>query len=167
MTHKVYEQGDWVVHSVYGIGQITAIETKDISGEPTRYYRVKTDQSILWIPMDAVEGPKVRPPANEERLLEALTCFEEPAEPLPTRYDQRRQQLRKMRAKSGVSNLVRLLRDLYAHKQEHSLRLSERRFLEQLQARLILEWTLAGDLSALEAEQRLQQRLATIPSRVS
>ena len=163
MSQQMYEQGDWIVHAVHGIGQITGIEEKEISGEPTQYYRVKTEQSILWIPMDGGETPAVRAPVSEERLLEALDCFEEPAEPLPTRYDQRRQQLHKMRARAGVGNQVRILRDLYAHKQHHSLRLSERRYLDQLQARLVLEWTLAGDLSASEAEHRLQQRLATIP----
>ena len=48
---KTYKKGDWIVHIFYGLGQVIGKDKRELDGEKQGYLKVKTDDSLYWIPV--------------------------------------------------------------------------------------------------------------------
>ncbi|MEJ2549830.1 MAG: CarD family transcriptional regulator [Anaerolineales bacterium] len=57
---KDFEVGNWIVHPIYGVGQISRIEEKCVNETTCAYFRVEADETTYWIPVDCVEDSRVR-----------------------------------------------------------------------------------------------------------
>lgn len=153
-----YQPGDWIVHRRYGIGRVQSVETQSISGEPADYYRVNNERSTFWVPVETVDDEMARPPATRDAIVDALQFFDRPARSLPRRFDRRKARIATVRVNYTLEGAVKLIRDMWAHQRDYSLRPSEKRFLDRLVSRLAQEWSIATDLQASEAQQRIRDR---------
>ena len=75
-----YSEGDWIVHSHYGVGKIKGVEVKCISGEDTPYYRITTTNSTFWVPLEQMNSDVLRPLSTPEEIELAIVLLKEPAE---------------------------------------------------------------------------------------
>ena len=66
-----YSDGDWIVHSLYGVGQIKGIEVKCISGEEKSYYRVEGEDSTFWMPVDQMNSDILRSLSTRDEIQKA------------------------------------------------------------------------------------------------
>lgn len=60
------KKGDRIVHQRYGVGEVVGVDTRTISGEPTKYYRVKTTDSLVWLAVDDIGSQPIRPVSKPE-----------------------------------------------------------------------------------------------------
>jgi len=72
-----YAVDDWVVHLYYGVGQIKEIDVKPLNGEEVQCYRVKTENSTFWVPVDQADNPRLRPIASQEKVKQVIEVFKD------------------------------------------------------------------------------------------
>jgi hypothetical protein len=91
MTQQMNElgTGDWIMHRQFSLGQIKQIEVKEIGGEASEYYRVESENSIFWIPIDKLDSEFIRPLATEEEIQEALAELAKPSPGMDRNYKKR------------------------------------------------------------------------------
>lgn len=141
-THG-YLAGDWIVHSHYGIGRIKGVEKKSISGEETRYHRIKTTDSIFWMPVDKMDSELLRPLSTPEEMQQAILALQKPPEEMSSNYKIRQIRIRKAQSRNTPKAIAQVLRDLRAYRRKTGvLNSSERSAFRSLKQQLIEEWTL-------------------------
>ncbi len=158
-----YSNDEWIVHSHYGVGQISGIETKSISGEETRYYRVKTSESTFWVPVDQMDSDVLRPLATKEEIQEAVVALQEPAQEMSSNSKVRQSRIQTVRADNTPKAIAELIRDLRARKRDKGvLYSSERSAFQTLSQRLVQEWAIVMGESPIKISAELD-RLLDIP----
>ena len=53
--------GDWIVHTHRGVGQVKSIEKKKLGDVSKQYFKIRTHNSIYWIPVDRSKSDHIRP----------------------------------------------------------------------------------------------------------
>jgi RNA polymerase-interacting CarD/CdnL/TRCF family regulator len=151
-----YSQGDWIVHSYYGIGKIKGIETKSISGEDCRYYKIKATDSTYWLPIDQMDSEKLRPLATSEDIQQAIDVLHKPPKEMSSNQNTRKSRIRRVQLENEPEDVARLVRDLQARRKEKGiLNQQERSAFSALKQQLIEEWAIISGLSPEAAASRL------------
>lgn len=157
---NTYTQDDWIAHSSYGIGQIKGIDTKNISGTDTRYYRVKTNDSTFWIPVEQMDSEVLRPLSTPEEIQQAIATLQKPAETMSSNYKMRQKRIKRAYIRNTPKALARLLRDLRAYwRSKGILNSTERNAYKTIKQRLIEEWVLVKNTKAEKVESRIERFL--------
>lgn len=155
-----YSKGDWIVHSRYGIGQIKGIDTKGISGEETRYYRVKTTNSTFWMPVDQIDSDILRPVSTPEEIQKAILALQNPPEEMSTNYKTRQSRIQRVQLRNTPRAIARLIRDLRARQREKgALNKTERSAFRTLKQRLVEEWAIVTGVQAEKIASKLDNLL--------
>lgn len=150
-------KGDWVVHLAHGIGQVTAIESKMVDDEETDFYRIKTEDSTLWLPVGATLDERIRPVASQSKWKSILRLLRKPAKQMETAHQKRKKRIRDATLDGSLQSTAKLIRDLWGRKSERSLNETESRALKRLTERFIKEWALSMDITEEEARQKFHQ----------
>jgi CarD family transcriptional regulator len=158
-----FSVGDWLFHPYHGVGQIISIDTKTLGGEEEEYYRVKTDESTLWIPVAGVDESPSRPVVSSERLQEALSLLLEAPRKMASHYKSRRNTIEKVKAEGALTGIVRIIRDLSARRREKSLNTTERKAIRHFRKGLIDEWSVVEGITEEEARAELRRLLRKTP----
>lgn len=166
MTNKTtndamdYAQGDWVVHSHHGLGQIEAIERKRIGDQENTYFRIKTADSVIWLPVDQIDNEQLRPLADEMHFQEAVEVLKKPAKEMASNLNTRKARIKRVTADNVPEETARLIRDLRARRRKKKgLNQSERRALRDLTKRFLQEWSVCRGLTMRQARRRLNRQL--------
>jgi CarD family transcriptional regulator len=155
-----YQQGQWIIHKHYGVGQIQGVEKKAISGEATRYYKVRSEKTTYWVPVRKVgNGDLFRPPASADEGQRVLDILSRPARSMNTDYKKRRKRIKEVTSEHSLLAIARLVRDLAARQADKRLNKSEIDALHDLKDRLLDEWALAMGWERNEAQSKLQTLL--------
>jgi RNA polymerase-interacting CarD/CdnL/TRCF family regulator len=157
-----FEKGDWVVHRIHGVGQVKGIVKKRIGGHQAPYYRVQTDNSILFIPVDARRDDRLRRAATRRQLAAALRALEKPAREMAEDHSERRQRIRNVKTDGSLASMVRLVRDLTWRRDHQRLNNTEERALRRFRDLVVEEWSVARGITPEEAAQELGERLRTL-----
>jgi RNA polymerase-interacting CarD/CdnL/TRCF family regulator len=140
-TAVPYSPGDWLVHCTYGLGQIKALEVKCISGEETPYWRVKTADSIYWMPVEQMDSAIIRPLATPDEIEQAIAILGKPAKKMAANHTARKSRIQQVRSENSPQAIARLIRDLRARqRQKGILGQVERSAYGTLRQRLMEEW---------------------------
>lgn len=161
-TRSELTTGDQIVHKHYGVGTIVGLDTRTISGEPTDYYRIKTVESIMWLPVDDIDDAPVRPimpPAHIAAVREAL---QQPPQALPDQKRARKKYIKEARLSNDPLVIAGLVRDLYARQQVDKLKRDERKALQALASRLAREWAASKQIQIETAREQLRQLLSQL-----
>lgn len=155
-----YSDGDWIVHSRFGIGQIKDIEVKHISGDETRYYRIKTTDSIFWMPVDQMDSDLLRPLSSPEEIHLAIATLQEPPEEMSSNYKIRQIRIQDAQTHNTPQAIAQIIRDLRAYRRKKdALNSSERSAFRSLKQRLVEEWAIVLDMKTETAASKLENLL--------
>ena len=163
---RPYSKGDWIVHSLYGIGQIKGVDTKGISGEETHYYRIKATDSTFWVPVDQMDSEVLRPLSTPEEIQQAIAALQKPAKEMSPNYKTRQSRIRRVQDRNTPRAIARLIRDLRAYQREKgALNKTERSAYRTLRQRLVEEWAIVVGSKAEKIAPELDHLLN--PNRAS
>ena len=157
-----YSEGDWIVHSHFGVGQIEGAEVKHISGEETRYYKIKTTNSTFWVPVNQMDSEVLRPLATPEEIQQAIATLKKPAEEMSSNTKIRQSRIQSVRIGNTPRAIAQLIRDLRARKRDKGiLYSSERSAFRTLRERLVQEWAIVMGAKAEDIAAELDKLLDT------
>jgi RNA polymerase-interacting CarD/CdnL/TRCF family regulator len=157
---STYSEGDWIVHSHYGIGQIKGVEIKDVSGEETRYYRIRTTDSTFWMPISQMDSEVVRPLSTAEEIQQAIATLQKPAEEMSSNYKMRQSRIRNAQILNTPQAIALLIRDLRAHQRaKGALNKTERSAFRTLKQRLVEERAIVTGAKTDNVASRLDDLL--------
>ncbi len=155
----LFSEGDWIVHRLYGVGQIRGVESKRLNAKKKKYYRVKTDRSTFWLPVADAENQRVRPIAPPTELMEAIEILSNKPRKMHKDYKKRQQRIKEVLAEGYLVPTSRLLRDMSARHQEKKLTAAEQVTLDLLKKRLTEEWSAVMSIKPSEADRQLNKIL--------
>lgn len=143
---ETYDPGDWIVHAHYGVGRIEGVETKNISGEDTRYYRVNTSQSTFWVPVDQMDSELIRPLSSADDIEDVIAILQKPAQVMSSNAKVRQSRIHNVRISNEPVDIARLIRDLKARQRDKGiLYATERSAFIALKEQLVQEWAIVTD----------------------
>ena len=155
-----YSEGDWIVHSHYGVGRIKGVEVKSISGEETRYFRITTTNSTFWVPVDQMDSDVLRPLSTPEEIQLAIVALQKPPEEMSPNSKVRQGRIQSVRVLNTPSAIAQLIRDLRARKRDKGvLYSSERSAFDTLKQRLAQEWAIVTDAKTEEITSEIDKML--------
>lgn len=159
-TNHSYSKGTWIVHTQYGIGKIIGIDIKDISGEETRYFRIKSNNSTFWIPTDQMDSEVLRPLSTQEEIQLAIAALQKPPKEMSSNYKERQLRIHKAQTRNTPQSMARIIRDLRElRRKKGPLNATERSAYRTLKHRLIEEWAMVTDNKIEKVTSRLDDLL--------
>jgi len=151
---QIYDIGQWVVHSRYGVGQIKQIESIPLHGDlkaKQKCFQVQTKNGVFWFPVEQNDNPRVRPVATKEKLKNALKSLQEPPEDTDAHHNIIKGRISQAQSDGSLRNTIELVRDLSARHATKKLNILEDRALTLYTDRLVREWSLCMEMDENEA----------------
>ena len=155
----IYHPGDWIVHLHHGVGEIASIEEKELGGDSTTYYKVVTDNSTLWVPLDKAENRWFRPLSSEDEFNEVIRILQRPPREMDKNHLTRKRRINSVKSDGSIEEMARLIRDLWARRAERQLNNTEDRALRRFTDRLLREWSVCMGLDEEEVRHQMQNIL--------
>lgn len=154
MTFKV---GDKAVYPAHGVGEVTAIENREISGMTQTFYilRILENGMKIMIPTNNVRQVGLREVIGAEKVKKVMRILREKGLSVDTTTWNRRYREYMEKIKTGsVFEVAEVLRDLYLLKTDKDLSFCELKLLDTARALLIKELAVAQgcDEEAIESE---------------
>ena len=155
MEEIIYQKEDWIVHSVYGVGQIEKIETKPIHGKDADVFRVKTQDSVYWLPVENADNSRIRPIADKDMLQQALEILTSKPSKMGSDYRVRNSRIKEMFSSGSLLEKVELLRDLLGIRADKFWSNTENDAVHTIFAQLASEYSIALDLPIEAAKEKI------------
>lgn len=156
---RTYSTGDWIVHLYHGVGQVKGVVKREVEGETLRYYRVETENSTLFIPVEELDDERMRPAAGKKELQDAMEVLERLPKEMAPDHNERRRRIRDVKSDGSLAEMMRLVRDLSWRRYDKKLNNTEERALRRFKDRLLNEWAVAMNVSKEEARRELNKIL--------
>ena len=156
---QTFKVGDKAVYPAHGVGEVTAIERKEIGGSAQVFYILKIlDNGMrIMVPMLQAQQVGLREIISSEEADEVFDILLEKEISVDTTTWNRRYREYMEKIKTGsVFEVAEVLRDLYLLKMEKDLSFGERKMLDTARNLLIKELSLAKKIeeNAVEDEFR-------------
>ena len=158
-AEQTYKKGDWVVHLIYGVGQVRKIEKKPIGGNMKKCYRVRTNDGVFWLPTDNADNERVRPIAGSKRIQRALKALKSAPKKMAANFQSRRKRIRRVTLDGDLDTDLKLVRDLNARQFKKGLNDTEQDAFNTIVKRFLQEWSLSKGIEIEEAHHRLERFL--------
>ena len=159
MNHSkcdAFKVGDNAVYPGYGVGQVVAIETKEMMGCKQVFYSVKiieTGMKIL-VPKNNARNVGLRPIISESEASRVLGILREKNVKIDNQTWNRRYREYMEKIKTGsVYEIAEVLRDLFLLKVDKELSFGERKMMDTARGLLITELSLATTKKELETDE--------------
>lgn len=143
------------MHSTYGVGQIKTVEEKPIHGETVRVFRVKTRNSIYWLPVKKADNMRIRRITNKEKLAEALAQLETEPEKMGDDYRARNNHIKEAFTNGSIEKSVELLRDLMGLREIKAWSNTENDAANTIFNQLASEYSVIYEIPLEEARQEI------------
>lgn len=154
-----YNPGDWIVHLHHGVGHIAGIEEKELGGDISTYYKVVTDDSTLWVPLDKADNRWFRPVCPRDQFDEILDILRRPPREMNKNHLVRKRRISDVKSDGSLEETARLVRDLWGRRTQRNLNNTEESALRRFTERLVREWAVCMGVEEDEARARLQEML--------
>ncbi len=156
-----FQVGDKAVHPAHGLGEVTAIERREVAGSAGSFYVLKILESGMkvMVPLRAGESVGLRGVMSPGDADAVLAVFQSKEKAVGSGPWNRRQRAYAEMLKSGSpTEVARVLRDLYRVKflNEKELSYGERRLMDQARALLLKELALAKHISENDMERQIE-----------
>jgi len=158
-NEKTYAVGDWIVHLIYGVGQVKKLETKPIGGTDRLCYRVRTEDGVFWLPTDNADNERVRPVASPKRIQRALQALKKAPRKMAANFMSRRKRIKKVTFDGDLNTDLKLVRDLNARQFKKGLNATEQEAFNTIVKRFLQEWSLSKGIEIEEARLMLEDFL--------
>lgn len=155
----IFKVGDNAVYPGYGVGKVTAIETKEILGNKQMFYSVQIIETgmKIMVPKDNVETVGLRPIISKDEANKVIEILKVKEVKIDNQTWNRRYREYMEKIKTGsVYEIAEVLRDLFLLKADKELSFGERKMLDNARGLLLKELSLATSKEELfeEAEVR-------------
>ncbi len=154
-----FSVGDNAVYPGHGVGEVTAIETKEIFGKKQTFYSIKIIDSgmKIMIPMDNVAQVGLRPIISKDEAGKVIGILKEKDIKIDNQTWNRRYREYMEKIKTGsVYEIAEVLRDLFLLKVEKELSFGERKMLDTARTLLLKELSLATSREELENQDEVK-----------
>lgn len=155
VTFKV---GDNAVYPGYGVGQITSIENKEISGTCLTFYslRILDSGMKIMVPKHNAEAVGLRPIISRDEANKVIDILKEKETKVDNQTWNRRYREYMEKIKTGsVYEIAEVLRDLFLLKVDKELSFGERKMLDTARNLLLKELSLATSKDDLQREEEV------------
>jgi RNA polymerase-interacting CarD/CdnL/TRCF family regulator len=152
-------QGDWIVHSRYGLGQVIGVEEKSMNEGIQPCFNVKTGTFSYWISTSNLSSGRIRRIANTDEFYQAITLIG--AEPvlLDENFRNRLQGINNLIAENSILAKARLIRDIHARNFRKDIHANERGMLEELKDQFVDEFMVSCQVSEKTARAQIKEAL--------
>ena len=160
-THtQLFKVGDKAVYPAHGVGEVTAIEKREIGGSSQTFYILKIlDNGMrIMVPMLQAQQVGLREIISSEEADEVFDILREKEISVDTTTWNRRYREYMEKIKTGsVFEVAEVLRDLYLLKMEKDLSFGERKMLDTARNLLIKELSLAKKINEEAVEDEFKR----------
>jgi len=149
----LFRVGDNAVYPGHGVGEVTAVESKEIMGTTQTFYSVQISESgmKIMVPKSNVENVGLRPIISKKQASQVLSILQETDVKIDNQTWNRRYREYMEKIKTGsVFEIAEVLRDLFLLKVDKELSFGERKMLDTARSLLLTELSLATTPKELE-----------------
>lgn len=154
----MFKIGDKAVYPAHGVGVVSAIEERSISGTKQKCYILKIfDKDItIMIPQQNVSNVGLRSVIDEKQADEILKILKKkPSPSTPQSWNRRHREYMEKIKTGSLFEIAEVLRDLYFLKLEKELSFGEKKVFETAKQLLVKELSIVRD----EGEEKIEEEL--------
>ena len=140
-----YSIGEWVVHSLYGVGQIKKTEVMPLHGKQIECFRVQVRDGAFWFPINTADDPRIRPVASHEIIPKVIKILRRKPGNLDKDKKYWTQRIKEAPPDGDLISISYLIRDLSGQQTKKRLNDSQVRALSAFIERLLQEWSAITD----------------------
>lgn len=154
-----FQVGDKVVYPAHGVAEVDKIENKNIGGSKQSFYvlRLLENGTKLMVPVanEIQVGMRAIVEENEaDQVFDVLKKREKAID--GTTWNRRHREYMEKIKTGSVLEVAKVLRDLYVLKGDKELSFGERKLLDTARSLLMLEISLAKNISVTDVEDRFK-----------
>lgn len=157
---QMFKPGDKAVYPAHGVGEIKAIETREISGNKQTFYilKIMDNGMTIMVPTQNVKSVGLRELIDEDQVDEVFGILKErdisiDNQPWNRRY---REYMDKIRTGS-IYEIAEVLRDLSLLKVDKELSFGERKMLDTVRTLLVKELALSQGITEAEVLKQIDK----------
>lgn len=153
-----FKIGDKAVYPAHGVGEVTAIESREFSGLSQKFYilRILDNGMTVMVPTDNVRGLREVIGADKvERVFEILR--EKDLSVDTTTWNRRYREYMEKIKTGSIFEVAEVLRDLYLLKSDKDLSFCELKLLDTARGLLIKELAVAKNCDEEEVEREFKK----------
>ena len=148
--------GDHAVYPGHGVGEVVAVETKEILGSKQTFYSIRileTGMKIM-VPKDNAQTVGLRPIVSKEEAAKVISILKETDVKIDNQTWNRRYRDYMEKIKTGsVYEIAEVLRDLFLLKVDKELSFGERKMLDTARNLLLRELSLATSTEEMKKQE--------------
>ena len=155
-----FKVGDKAVYPAHGVGEVTAIENREISGQSQTFYilRILDNGMKIMIPTNNVNQVGLREVIGRDKVTKVFEILREKGLSVDTTTWNRRYREYMEKIKTGsVFEVAEVLRDLYLLKTDKDLSFCELKLLDTARGLLIKELAVAQNCDEEDVEQEFKK----------
>ncbi len=155
-----FKVGDKAVYPAHGVGEVTAIENREISGQSQTFYilRILDNGMKIMIPTNNVRQVGLREVIGRDKVTKVFQILREKDLSVDTTTWNRRYREYMEKIKTGsVFEVAEVLRDLYLLKSDKDLSFCELKLLDTARSLLIRELAVAQNCDQEDVAQELEK----------
>ena len=158
-----FKVGNFVVHPVYGVGQIVKIEEKQFSDvKACLYYKITLSiRNTIWVPVESEAVIGLRLATTEKDLDQYRQLLKSEPSDLDKDHSKRQGELVKRLKQASFQMMCEVVRDLTGLDEHKRLSATDRALLLKARKSLSQEWAVAANISDTEALQEIDNLLQT------
>ena len=157
LTFKI---GDKAVYPAHGVGEVTAIEDREISGQNQTFYilRILDNGMKIMIPTNNVRQVGLREVIDKKKVDKVFKILKQKDLSVDTTTWNRRYREYMEKIKTGsVFEVAEVLRDLYLLKSDKDLSFCELKLLDTARGLLVKELAVAKSCNEEDVEREFQK----------
>lgn len=156
--------GDKVVHPAHGLGEISAIEHREIGGAKGEFFiiRILDNGMRVMVPRTSAQAAGLRPVMSSkeaDKVLETMRAREVAVDLQP--WSRRFRAYTEMIKSGSPHEVAKVLRDMYRLKFDKELSFGERRLLDQAKSLLLKELAAAKGVTEPALQARVDDMFRT------
>ncbi len=155
-----FKPGDKAVYPAHGVGEVKAVEIREISGNKQTFYilRILDNGMTIMVPTNNIKAVGLREIIDEDQVDEVYEILKERDITVDNQTWNRRYREYMDKIKSGsVYEIAEVLRDLSMLKFEKELSFGERKMLDTARSLLVKELAIAQDLGEEDVLKEIQK----------
>jgi CarD family transcriptional regulator len=152
-----FKVGDKAVHPAHGVGEVTAIEEREIGGTRARFYILRILDNKVMVPVSAATQVGLRGIMSDkeaDNILQTMRAREVAVDVQP--WSRRFRVYTEMIKSGSPVEIAKVLRDMNRLKFDKDLSFGERRLLDQARSLLLRELALAKKKTEAEMAEEIK-----------
>jgi len=155
-----FKVGDKAVYPAHGVGEITAIETREIAGKVRTFYTllILENGMKIMIPTENAVHVGLREVISKKEAVKVFGILKSDEVAVDTQpWNRRYREYMEMLKSGSPFEVAKVLRDLFRLKFDKDLSFGERRLLDTARSLLVKELALAMRVKESKVEKDIQQ----------